>query len=133
MQIARNKVVDLVIGQVPLLLTCINQFLNVFFVLVFDSQANPIPCLIFFGSVRAQKGQGAMRAAKGIFRTVDEPFGQVDARPSKSYRISWIGVCTSAAPRTTPLPDPDLKLPYLDGNPPIWFLRQSWHNVHLWN
>ncbi len=44
-----------------------------------------------------------MRAAKGIFRTVDEPFGQVDARPSKSYRISWIGVCSRAAPRTTPL------------------------------
>ena len=47
-----------------------------------------------------------MRAAKGIFRTVDEPFGQVDARPSKSYRISWIGVCSDAAPRTTALPDP---------------------------
>ena len=37
-----------------------------------------------------------MRAAKGIFRTVDEPLGQVDARPSKSYRISWIGVCSLA-------------------------------------
>src|SRR6201996_7195936 len=58
---------------------------------------------LFFGSVRAQKGQGAMRAAKGIFRTVQKPFGQVDARPSKSYRISWIGVCSRAAPRTTPL------------------------------
>src|ERR1700677_3582972 len=102
MQIARNKVVVVVIGQVALFLTCINQFLNVFFVLVFDSQTNPIPCLVFFGSVRAQKGQGAMRAAKGIFRTVDEPFGQVDARPSKSYRISWIGVCSSAAPERHP-------------------------------
>src|SRR5271156_2291794 len=48
---------------------------------------------LFFGSVRAQKGQGAMRAAKGIFRTVDEPWGQLDARPSKNYRISWFGVC----------------------------------------
>src|ERR1700761_193401 len=48
---------------------------------------------LFFGSVRAQKGQGAMRAAEGIFRTVNKPFGQVDARPSKSYRISWNGVC----------------------------------------
>src|SRR5580704_15621709 len=103
MQITRNQVVDLVIGQVTFFLTCINQFLNVFFVLVFDSQANPIPCLIF-GAVRASKGQGAMRAAKGIFRTVDKPFGQVDARPSKSYRISWIGVCSPVAPRTTPLP-----------------------------
>src|ERR1700685_4645103 len=110
MQVARNKVVDLVIGQVPLLLTCINQFLNVFFVLVFDSQANPIPCLIFFGSVRPQKGQGRRRAAKGIFRTVDEPFGQVDARPSKSYRISWIGVCFAAAPRTITPADPDPSL-----------------------
>ena len=34
-----------------------------------------------------------MRAAEGIFRTVSKPFGQVDARPSKSYRISWNGVC----------------------------------------
>jgi len=34
-----------------------------------------------------------MRAAEGIFRTVNKPFGQVDARPSKSYRISWNGVC----------------------------------------
>jgi hypothetical protein len=42
-----------------------------------------------------------MRAAKGIFRTVDKPFGQVDARPSKSYRISWIGVRSRAAPRTS--------------------------------
>src|SRR6202046_2303248 len=57
---------------------------------------------LFFGSVRAQKGQGAMRAAKGIFRTVNKPFGQVDARPSKSYRISWNEVCSRAAPRTTP-------------------------------
>src|SRR5277367_2860970 len=63
---------------------------------------------LFFGSVRAQKGQGAMRAAKGIFRTVDEPFGQVDARPSKSYRISWIGVCSLVAPATTLLPGPIL-------------------------
>jgi hypothetical protein len=30
---------------------------------------------LFFGSVRAQKGQGAMRAAKGIFLTVNKPFG----------------------------------------------------------
>src|SRR5450755_4712333 len=104
MQVSRNKVVDLVVGQIAFFLACINQFLNIFFVLVFDSQANPIPCLIFSGSVRAQKGQGAMRAAKGIFRTVDEPFGQVDARPSKGYRISWIGVCFRVAPATTPNP-----------------------------
>jgi hypothetical protein len=37
-----------------------------------------------------------MRAAKGIFRTVDEPLGQLDARPSKIYRISWFGVCDLA-------------------------------------
>src|SRR5580658_5453875 len=132
MQVARNQVVDLVIGQVTFLLTRINQFLNVFFVLVFDSQANPIPCLIFFGSVRAQKGQGAMRAAKGIFRTVDEPFGQVDARPSKSYRISWNGVCSSVAPRTTLRPNPDPPTS-LDGKQPIWFLHRPWNDVHLWN
>src|SRR6202789_2833931 len=80
---------------------------------------------LFFGSVRAKKGQGAMRAAKGIFRTVDEPFGQVDARPSKSYRISWNGVCSLMAPRKTLRPNPDPPT-LLDGKTPIWFLQRWW-------
>src|ERR1700744_4698447 len=83
---------------------------------------------LFFGSVRAQKGQGAMRAAKGIFRTVDEPFGQVDARPSKSYRIAWNGVCFRAAPRTTRLIKfgPPLSEPY-----PTELDVKRWKLFHL--
>jgi hypothetical protein len=58
-----------------------------------------------------------MRAAKGIFRTVNKPFGQVDARPSKSYRISWNGVCSRAAPRTTPLLNHSCFRPILSPKP----------------
>src|ERR1700761_6810503 len=103
MQVSRDQVVDLVVGQVTFFLARINQFLNIFFVLVFDSQAIPILCLIF-RTVRAQKGQGAMQATMGIFRTVDKPWGQVDARPSKSYRISWNEVCARGAPSSAPPP-----------------------------
>jgi hypothetical protein len=61
-----------------------------------------------------------MRAAKGIFRTVDKPFGQVDARPSKSYRISWIGVCFFGRSQNDTHLNPDPLTP-LDEKRLVWF------------
>ena len=64
-----------------------------------------------------------MRAAKGIFRTVDKPFGQVDARPSKSYRISWIGVCPFGRSQNDTPRNPDPLTP-LDEKRLVWFLSR---------
>src|ERR1700761_944126 len=97
MQVPRKQIIDLVVGQVTFFLARINQFLNVFFVLVFNSQANPIPCK-YFRIGPCSERTGAMRATEGIFRTVHRPFGQLGARPSKSYRISWFGVCPRCDP-----------------------------------
>src|ERR1700722_4101387 len=97
MQIPWKQVIDLVVGQIAFFLTCINQFLNIFFVLVFNSQANPIPCK-YFRIGPCSERTGAMRATEGIFRQVRRPFGQLSARRSQSYRISWFGVCPPGDP-----------------------------------